>query len=198
MIISNTHKFVYYDPPKTASTALDNFFIQNYGGVTQKRLNRGAVRTKHARNPAPEGYLRIASVRNPFKRATSYYFFQKYMPHSKRVMLMNEAAFKSFDTWLDFLIQNNKKDTYTKDSIEYIYFPYWKFLEPMGYDEIIKVESLSEDLSKLPFINKKVNIPKVNSTKKYSTWEELETPERKEKIIAWAGKDFKLFDYETT
>jgi hypothetical protein len=113
-------------------------------------------------------------------------------------MLMNEAAFKSFDTWLDFLIENNKKDTYTQDSIEYIYFPYWKFLEPMGYDEIIKVESLSEDLSKLPFINKKVNIPRVNSTKKYPTWQELETPERKEKIIAWAGKDFELFGYETT
>src|SRR6056300_1253258 len=102
MIISDTYQFVYYDPPKTASTALDKFFMK-YGGVAQKRLNRGAVRTKHARHQAPEGYLRIASVRNPFKRATSYYFFQKHMPHSRRVMLMNEAAFESFDTWLDFL-----------------------------------------------------------------------------------------------
>jgi hypothetical protein len=198
MIISDRYQFVYYDPPKTASTAIDKFFIQKYGGVAQKRLNRGAVRTKHARKPAPKGYLRIASVRNPFKRATSYYFFQKHMPHSQRVMLMNEAAFESFDTWLDFLIENNKKDTYTQDSIEYIYFPQWKFLEPMGYDKIIKVESINEDLSSLPFVKNHVVLPKSNTTQKYPKWSELETPERKEKIIAWAGKDFELFGYETT
>ena len=198
MIISDSHKFVYYDPPKTASAALDTFFTKNYGGGAQKPLNSGAVRTKHGRQipDTAKDYFKVVSVRNPFERIISFYYFSTTAPHSRGILKYNTEAWQNIDTFIDFCVRNVKTDSYTADSHQYIYFPVWKFLEPMGYDAFVRKEHLSEDLAKLPFIKGTPSIPKTNTTKKYPTWEELETPERKEKIIAWAGKDFELFGYE--
>lgn len=198
MLISKKYKFVYLDVPKTASSSLDEVFTE-YGGKLQKVTSRGRQYLKHCRlipNYATN-FVKIASVRNPYARIVSHYNFNKRNETAIREFskYWGEGHLDSFDSYIDLCLKINEEYNYDTDYMQaYNRFPQWKYLELTGYDYIIHTESLEKDLKVIPFI-KSINIPHKNKME-YNSWQEWITPERNEKIIEWAGKDFNLFGYE--
>jgi len=77
----------------------------------------------------------------------------------------------------------------------YRYFPMWKYVKSIGYNVVLKLESLQEDIAQLDFLPKDIILP-IKNDNRHPSWKEVETPERKEKIQLWAGEDFELFGYE--
>ena len=193
MIVSNKNKFIYFDVPKTASLSLDNIFLQHAEGIFIRPPFTSNLSNKHCRiiPQFAKDYTKIISVRNPYDRMTSFYYF-----HVKRKVELQQMGISTFDEFIDYCLNvTNKYDATVEDGLMYRYFPIWKYVKPTGYDIVIKLESLREDLSKLNFLPKDIILPTENQNS-HPDWEEVETPERKEKIQLWAGEDFELFGYE--
>ena len=179
MIICDSLRLVYIDVPKTASATLDTFFTEK-GGVVEKHsqgIKHGRVIPFRAKN-----YARVASVRNPFERATSYYYFSKERNQTKQ----------SFDDFLDLLLSTKEYASGHTDLKTYIHFPICKYLAPIGYDILLRQENLVEDLKNLGFTDE--SLLERNKIDRPS-WKDSYSKERKEKIILWAEKDFEEFGY---
>jgi len=71
----------------------------------------------------------------------------------------------------------------------------WKYIKSIGYNVVLKLESLQEDIAQLDFLPKDIILP-IKNDNSHPAWEEVETAERREKIQLWAGEDFDLFGYE--
>lgn len=187
MIINNKHKFVYLDTPKTASLWLDTYF-ESIGGTLVRPPGDSALRFKHCREipREVEGYTRIASVRNPYSRALSFFNFTE---------LRGVNPYNTFVAFLEHAIRLEEKyEDSHRYGPEYVRFSQSKYLRPMGYDKLIRQESLIEDLKALgypesPLINQapmnKGSKKKVNVT-------------RKEKLLIERlhRQDFEEFGYE--
>lgn len=194
MHISKKHKFVFLDVPKTASLTLDTIFEKKFGAKLNKPPRASKLGQKHSRiipGWAKE-YTKITCVRNPFERISSFYFFT--LTDKK---LTKDMGIKTFDDFIDHCLKcTTDSHNNQKNGRVYRYFPAWKFLAPMGYDIVLKQETLAEDFSKLPFVNDDIKLPEKNRNSKNKGWQELYTPERHEKVVTWAGEDFKLFGYD--
>lgn len=179
MMISEKLELVYIDVPKTASATLDTFF-----GDNDWELCKHSQGLKHGRiiPPYAKNYTKVASVRNPFDRVTSFYFFKKVKGQEKG----------SFDSFLDFLLSTKKYGAGYNDLKTYIHFPMCKYLKPTGYDIILRQENLAEDLKQIGFID-----PILGKRNKLDrpSWRDVYTKERERKIISWAEEDFEEFGY---
>lgn len=178
MIIHDSYKFVYIDIPKTGSNSLDSVFL-SWGGKLLPPDNQ----TKKHRREIPqyaESYDIIASVRNPYDRIISQFFF-----YQNTIKWFVSDTFEQFvDRFVDNL---NREDLYA-------FFPMWKYLEPIGEPtHVIRLEHIREDANNLPY-GRNAHIPHANKTKRKGTVEM--TPAIIEKINYWAGKDFEMFGYE--
>ena len=177
MIICDKNRYVYIDVPKTGSTSLDEFFLR--GGGRRFLPNNG--NKKHCREIPPHAadYDIIVSVRNPYKRIVSQYFFYQYINDWFKGL--------SFEDFMDRFLENLSTEE------KYVLFPIWKYIEPIGQpDYVIRMEHMQEDLARLPYL-KGMELAHRNKTKGKGSIEL--TPERIEKINQWAGRDFELFGY---
>ena len=184
MIVSNKYKFVYIDPPKTASMTLDSLFSRNFIGrivppPNSKNKKHGRIIPEHAKN-----YLKIVSVRNPIDRIISYYY--DYTRKKTR------PIFQSFEEFLDYSIRVNNLPNIFDDQI-YIHYCLTKYIEPIGYDIVLKVENLEKDFNSLPFVKTFIPIPMKNKGNYNSS---IDITKYLDKIYLWAGEDFKVFGYE--
>lgn len=182
MIVSDKFKVVYIDIPKTGSISLDAIFTKHLHGKVI-RLPKPEVNFKHNR-VIPEyakSYTVVASVRNPFDRAVSRYYWD----------FKRGRPWKSFEEYMEFCISTLEHPSDTTDGSIYGYFPCWKYLEPISYDYIIRVENMLEDLKALPFI-KDPRVCKLN-TNNHPSWEEIKTKEREKMILEWGGRDLEDF-----
>lgn len=139
MVVSDKFKFVYIDPPKTASASLDRVF-SSYGGYV---VPITPTNTKHNRiiPGTATSYTKIASIRNPYTRLASHYWFE--YERGKKV---------TFEEYIDFHLSIlDKEDNELKPTI-YRYFPLVKYLSIFKkIDHIIRLESIQQDLNKIPF-----------------------------------------------
>ena len=194
MHISKKHKFVFLDVPKTASLTLDTIFEEKFGANLNKPPIVSNLGQKHSRSIPDwaKDFTKITCVRNPFERISSFYYFT--LTHKQ---LSKDMGIETFDDFIDHCLECTAcSPDDQKNGKIYRYFPAWKFLAPMGYDIVLKQESLAEDFSKLTFVNDDIKLPEKNRNSKNKGWQELYTPERHEKVVAWAGEDFKLFNYD--
>ena len=193
MIISDNYKFIYIDVPKTASVTLDSIFTEYSGGYLQRPPAQSNLMTKHCR-VVPEHakyYTKIISVRNPYDRMTSFYYFSV-----ARKVELQQMGVSTFDEFIDYCLDATIKHDGTEvNGLMYRYFPIWKYVKPIGYNVVLKLESLQEDIKGLEFLPKDIILP-VKNDNSHPSWEEVENSERKEKIQLWAGEDFELFGYE--
>lgn len=192
MIVSKTHKFVYFDVPKTASTSLDELFTK-YGGVLIRPPSNLAKHNRIVPDYASD-YTKIVSVRNPYDRATSHYFMA--------IKNKTRVPTNSFEEYLDYCISTLEYPTDTKDGLIYHFFPIWKilgeWLDKVEY--VIRFEHLEEDINKIPFISRNImngyiKLPHKNKSE-HRKFDEIKTPSIIEKINIWAKKDFEIFGYE--
>ena len=218
MILSIEHKIVYYDIPKTGSISFEEYFRKNYNAVyvpsgrlmdydEDMSLEQKLHRLKHRRVPRKNtsDFIKITTVRNPYDRVCSMYFF--YVDFFNYVTSINDVNalegvknvdIRNFDNFLDYCIEVTENNSYdTEDFNVYCCFPCHKW---MGYEEsfhAIKLEEPHEGLSKLPFYNPNYELEYHNKSLKYPKWDELKNTERKKKVLRWAEKDFELFGYDT-
>lgn len=205
MIISDAHKIIYLDPPKTASCTLDHIMLQYAGGYTLKYLDKdyeGKERLflKHNRKipPDKQNYTKIATVRNPFSRIISSYYFhiKRGVLHYPLPHIPKKVTYD--DTYLDdFIDVSIKLSQWPDDVIDhkiYILFPCSKFLSILNPDIIIHSESIEQDLKQINFLPHNIDIPIINKNEYPLT---PITKKRQEKIIQWAEKDFSLYGYST-
>ena len=193
MIISDNYKFIYIDVPKTASVTLDSIFTEYSGGYLQRPPAQSNLMTKHCR-VVPEHakyYTKIISVRNPYDRMTSFYYFSV-----ARKVELQQMGVSTFDGFIDYCLNATiKHDATEVNGLMYRYFPMWKYVKPISYNVVLKLESLQQDIAQLDFLPKDITLP-IRNENSHPAWEEVETLERKEKIQLWAGEDFELFGYE--
>ena len=78
MMVGTHMRVIYIDPPKTGSQTMDRFF-KNLGCTPVQYKQFGKMVDKHQRviPDAYKDFKTIASVRNPYRRALSYYFYDK-------------------------------------------------------------------------------------------------------------------------
>ena len=193
MIISDKHKFIYIDIPKTASVTLDSIFTEYSGGYLQRPPIQSNLMNKHCR-VVPEHakyYTKIVSVRNPYDRMTSFYYFSV-----ARKVELQQMGVSTFDGFIDYCLNATiKHDATEVNGLMYRYFPMWKYVKPISYNVVLKLESLQQDIAQLDFLPKDITLP-IRNENSHPAWGEVETLERKEKIQLWAGEDFELFGYE--
>jgi hypothetical protein len=184
VLISNKHKFVYIDIPKTGSISIEQFFQKNYAGT---RLHPDEKYQKH-RLDIPEqyqNYEKIISVRNPYDRFVSYFFYHR----KKRYSPQGLDTLEQFGEYLVKLPKSLDRDIY-------LFYPMWRYIEAVGeYDTVLKLECLEEDLLQLGFVKQVVNLPYSNKTM-HPSWDEIQTPHLTDLVHEWAGKDFDLFGYD--
>jgi len=203
MIISNEYKFVYYDIPKTASTSLDYYFRKNYNGIICLPAMSQSYRTiKHNRTLPDEAkdYIKIASVRNPYHRAVSCFF---YLRHLQRIYLKKEQPpALHFDSFLDHIIKHKHSAINVETMVHSTQTEYLRQSNVTDYIAL-RIENIEDELKKLPFYKSNVKFPVLHYNKtideknQYTPkWFDMYTNERREKIIEWANEDFENFGYE--
>ena len=207
MIVSDEYKFVYYDIPKTGSVSLDNYFRKNYNGYYSVSpfnfLPNKRGRVKHNRD-APKGkedFIKIASVRDPYERAVSMYFFtrkiiRELQQRGAKINLPGYSISYNFDEFLDFLNSNEKNNDIMLRSSQTDYMSHEKSYH------VLHLESLEDDLKKLPFYKSDVKFPLRHenmtaiNNKPTPKWKDMYNESRREKIIEFANEDFEKFGYE--
>lgn len=183
MLVSRTHKFVYIDPPKTASTSLDKIFKKLYNAEVIRPIN--SSNTKHGRNIPnfAKDYYKVISVRHPASRIISY-----YLDYCNKSVL---PKFSCFGDFIDHCIEVSSRPNTFDDKI-YRYYPLYKYVEPLGFDYYIKVETLQKDFNNMPFVDSPVTIP---TTNKNLSKEHIDIYPYLDKINTWAGLDYCTFNY---
>jgi hypothetical protein len=147
----------------------------------------------------PKDYKIIATVRNPYARMVSLYYFRKGknvpgMPYWEK--RSQNAINMDFKTWFlkDFLPDFKAGDMHTQ--------PLYKGIEVKGKIPenvfIAKVETLQEDIDRflntLGIVTDK-KLPVANATK-HKPWQECYDDEMRNMVYEWDRKTFETFGYD--
>lgn len=169
MLYCNNPKITYCATSKTGTTAIEAelrslFKIKSIGG------------NKHFLYTGPEfdDYFSITSIRNPYTRAVSLWWYYKTKtfekwPNEDRRMKYERAKNLSFKEWVyEVLI--------TGHHVSPSLYQYTYFMDPVtgdvnkdAYDLVIRLEHLNEDFNKIPFLPSKVKLHRKN-TGNYGSW----------------------------
>ena len=150
MILSEKHKFIYLDPPKTATVTLSRSFIRHYGGKQIDRHN-----TKIPDNIDHTKYIKIISVRHPYSRLLSHrnFYIRKFNGNDPTL-----GENPSIDKWIAVCLEYA--------DIAETFAQCYKFVEDCGFDYIIKQEHIIEGFKNLPFVNKPFKLGYVHKAPK--------------------------------
>jgi hypothetical protein len=173
MIISHTHKYLFVELPRTASTAISHELREMYDGQSILRKHATYYDFLKIASPAEKEYFVFAGIRNPLDDAVSLYFKyrgdhkQKFTAlaenrRKKRRLAEHAAAIK-----FRFIKQTEADfPTYFK---RFYKIPYntWSDLSHKQFDFVIRFENLQADFARaleLIGIEQKRPLPQVNPT----------------------------------
>lgn len=161
MVFSHKFRYVYFAPPKTASSSIIDVLVNKYDGQFWGRAD------KHE-NLLPLSlvdYFCFTSVRNPYQRGISAY---NYLNRKRQAPLplsvcKNRFHLISMTDYFSIPLRIRRFVTVGDDLSTFL------SLLPVGFvmprlDHYIKVESLEEDFSMLPFVSGKQNVPRLNQS----------------------------------
>lgn len=175
MIISHKYRFIYYAPVKTATTSLLMVLTQHFEGEV---VGFGNNSDRHAIFLSKEyaHYFTFASIRNPYDRALSGF---NYINQDKPMSVM--SCLNDKDALLPTLYDSFYNSPIPEGCI------------PVRIDRFLRQENLQSDFDSLPFLDKKIEIPKLNvSLKKQIAFGIYAT----EQIKNFYFKDFEFFGYD--
>lgn len=173
MIISHKYRFIYYAPVKTATTSLLMVLTQHFEAeVVGPGNNRHSICL-----PAEYAhYFTFVSIRNPYDRALSGF---NYLNQDKPVSVM--SCLNDKESLLPSLYDSIYNSLIPDGCI------------PVRIDRFLRQENLQADFDSLPFLDKKLEIPKLNvSVKKQIAFGIYAT----EQIKNFYFKDFEFFGYD--
>ena len=182
MIINTKIGFVWIDIPKCASSTLDEFFF-NFDSSTRRQFKHCRVVPDFAKD-----FIKIHAVRNPYTWLLSHYY---------RVKRYNLLKCDNFNNYLDHVVKLLEYSDDHRDGTIYQFYPAHKYVNPIGkIDHVIHVETMKEDLLKIPFVtgepNNSINIGEYDKNlKEYYTSQEI-----LDKANFWAGEDFEKYGYK--
>lgn len=173
MIISHTHKYLFVELPRTASTAISHELREIYDGQPILRKHATYYDFLKIASPAEKEYFVFAGIRNPLDDAVSLYFKyrgdhkQKFTAlaekRRKRRRLAEHVAAIKFR-----FIKESEADfpTYFK---RFYKIPYntWSDLSHKQFDFVIRFENLQADFARaleLIGVEQKRPLPQVNPT----------------------------------
>ncbi len=207
MIISDQHKYVFVQLPKTASTAIEKELLEYYGG--QSILLKHDLYHKFLKKARPEqkSYLVFASVRNPMDIVASHYFNLLQENRLKKRTPEKHSFFRrlwgSYRTRSRFDFVHGGPGDFKTYFLRFYKAPYanWSIVDHKRFDFVIRYEHMQEDFSELLKRLDLVQvrpIPKANTTlNKTGSFLDLYTdPEVIQRAVNVFGPYFRDFGYE--
>lgn len=167
-------------------------------------------------------YYKFCSVRHPYTRAISMYFYIERSEKHRCHKLLKGKTFQQYLIWLTNLKElprpwMNKYDfrphwckslsegeTYRQsinmrygrdlNQVDFLSFVYGNnYMDRMS--RILRVETLKDDFQRLPFVGKQVELPVGNVNPKKVSWRSMMNKTNEELIYKWAKEDFIAFNY---
>ena len=177
MIISHTHKYIFIQLPKTASSSIGKELIENYDG--QKILDKHAHYHDFLKtaNADEQEYFVFSCIRNPLDAFVSEYFKIKnqhgLLPGKQMQLVMRNKGLKGLIKGRNRLrgkinfLRNN--EGFTAYFNQYCKFTYdnWSRLEHNNFDYVIRFENLQADFAtvlELIGLEQKRPLPMTNKT----------------------------------
>lgn len=195
MIVSDSHKFIFFHIAKTAGSSLtyalapysrdydndrDNQKPGWQGRYHTLNTDRGIVGATHhsvqsANLTGLEDYFKFAVVRNPFTRYSSY-FHKAHIPEGRSL----EEVLEKFGDYNNISVcKTQKQYLYPKEQM----------------DMILRYETLAEDYEKLKrIIGIDEDLPKLN-TSTNSVGENIYDDKTAKLLLGWYEEDFDYFGY---
>lgn len=153
MVISDTHRYVFVELPRTGSTAVTRELRENYAG--RNFLHKHATYDEFLRSATDDQkqYFAFSGIRNPLDDAVSLYF--KLLSDHKNAYsdLQNAGwitrlayAFR----WRQFRFASDGKGDFSRFFLRFYRWPYdnWSSLSHAQLDCILRFEHLAEDFAR--------------------------------------------------
>lgn len=195
MIVSDKLKYVYVAVPKTASAATREFLKKYYYGRNINRYHSVDV-PEQCRQ-----YFKFTVVRDPYERAFSRWFFERYPNKNYREPRVPWGI--GFYDFMEWLIDNKYNDP-MPNSLPHINMTQTEFYKQSNCNSYVRLESFEKDFSCLPFVERgdALNLPVVRVTQhkpkaSFYGYFRNEIDSAKEAVNAYCGpEDFINFGYE--
>ena len=151
MIISDKNRFIYSKTLKTASSSIEHYFYPfcNYVCPTDKNHYHGHLPAIQIKKMIGEkkwnNYFKFCSIRNPFDRAISAFYWFKYVNNLNEIGTLKKEK-EMFEKWLigGFLdIDDDVCAKYYSDKQCYT------INEEFCMDDVIRYENMDIDLKRI-------------------------------------------------
>jgi hypothetical protein len=153
MVISEAHRYVFVELPRTGSTAITRELHENYGG--RNILHKHATYDEFLRSATDDQkqYFAFSGLRNPLDDAVSLYF-KLLSDHKRAYSNLKSAgwitrlvyAFR----WRQFDFARDEKTDFSRFFLRFYRWPYdnWSCLSHAKLDCILRFEHLAEDFAR--------------------------------------------------
>ncbi|MCP4178859.1 MAG: sulfotransferase family protein [bacterium] len=188
MIINKNLKYVFISTPKAGTHTLFNVLQKYFGG---EQLD-GPYHRKNIPESC-KSYFKFSTVRNPYERAVStWHALTRLEPYRDIYLpLIGSETFEGFITWL---VNHFNSNLIKSGKGVVLLEPQSDWLKNINLDVVLKIENISNEFSQLPFVDKKISIPKLLA-RKHESWDFLKNKTIEQMIYSWAKKDFENFAY---
>lgn len=154
MIISDKHKYVFVELPRTGSTAIANELRELYDGVPMLYKHATHEEFLKAASPAQRGYFAFSGIRHPLDDVVSVY--AKYA-HDPRNLYRDPDKLKIQSSNLLERMRDRRRVQFIERSnadfaaffLKFYRFPYsrWSELSHASFDFLIRFERLQDDFA---------------------------------------------------
>lgn len=186
-MINREHQFIYIHPPKTGGTSIEKLFDSD--------ADTRDVEHKHKYadfywRPEWCDFYRFGSVRNPFDRMVSYYFWRL----KKKLVMFGRD---NFEDWIAFITDFPEYRKYQETNWHFTTAidNQWNMLRLI--DNIVRFEHFQDDFDKVcsEIGIPKMELPHTNKSERGS-YQQYYTGRSKELIEKYHWKDLKHYDYK--
>lgn len=192
MFINTTHKYCWTSCPRTGTLSM-HIMLKHIPGTK-------AIGMFHSTTIPGEykDYFRFMVVRNPYRRLLSWWWW--WMPMRKDSRTISERGkytAKDFKTFLRWICENHDKCTHEHTGYQ------WEnqatFAKVFRPNQILKLETLAEDIQTLPFWTPELKLKNALGHKAKGDrkpWQEYFGPEEIALAHKHSQEDFDTFGYE--